>query len=651
MDFFADPRLKNKKTTTTTTTTTTNTPRPPQPQTTIKVRTVPGTVGASSAHTPALIRLQKHSTPVQRFPQTSSPLASSASRNVTSVQQKSNVPKQPKPQPLKKQTEAKKPAPKRRADLPAARPIKKARWTGGLNTKARLPDRLLNSVEPDSCSSLVSDDRSECVSTAADPESTDDEEKETQTRILDRYNRIVPRNVRRPTSGFSSTHPFLSDRSQIGTTTSSDSLVKQNRGRFKQWFRPGDGHWPFREGEDPKVELVYPAGGQEVFPLLVPKEKEDEYRPLDDILNVITTSLGQYLTPQQSVQFFSEPHPIFAPSSTATNSTQDFRFLNRPSSARPIRSSPDPAITEDERPRSSDLSFLAGEPDLSRLPLIKSLSKAIRRQNGSEFIKLVKWYNRVMRHLISQGSIEEQIERMKGLKMNIWEIILGQAYERQIGPRIEMVKQYATWSSNVYGELRPKFVSDLIHLAGLKPGQVFVDLGSGVGNIVMQVVLEAGCVGVGFENMSSCCKLADGQMREVIGRCQKFWGVSLGQPLLLEADFTTDGRVGQWLKQADVVLVNNQVFTPALNESLTLLFLDLKDSVKIISLKPFVSKEFKISERNMNSPLAILNQAREFSYGSASVSWTDSGGKFYLTEVDRSRLVEFQRKSAVDHRT
>lgn len=96
------------------------------------------------------------------------------------------------------------------------------------------------------------------------------------------------------------------------------------------------------------------------------------------------------------------------------------------------------------------------------------------------------------------------------------------------------------------------------------------------------------------------------------------------------------------LPRADVVLVNNQVFTPSLNDSLTLLFLDLKDSAKIVSLKPFVPKEFKISERNYNSPLAILNQARELSYGSTSVSWTDSGGKFYLTEVDRSRLVEFQ---------
>lgn len=195
------------------------------------------------------------------------------------------------------------------------------------------------------------------------------------------------------------------------------------------------------------------------------------------------------------------------------------------------------------------MSFLAGEADLSRIPLIKSLSKAIRRQNGAEFIRLIGWYNRVMRHLISQGSISAQIEQMKGLKMSIWEIVLSQAYERQIGPRIEMVKQYATWSSNVYGELKPKFVSDLIHLSGLKPGQVFVDLGSGVGNIVMQVVLEAGCVGVGFENMKSCCTLADGQMREVVGRCKELWGVSLGQPLLLEADFTKDERVGQWLKQ------------------------------------------------------------------------------------------------------
>ncbi|KAH9820663.1 histone methylation protein DOT1-domain-containing protein [Melampsora americana] len=615
MDFFSDPRLLQSKssqiptTTTTTTTTTTN----------IKVKTYkssnPPTIQSTSSN--SNIKLKSTSKPTS-----------------TSIN----------PIPSKNQIK------KRKTHQPIERPIKKAKWNGSKShsSKSNLLSNHLEIHDQQSYSSLPSDDQSESVfdlnnSNEGDQEE-EEEENQEENQILDRYNRLIPRNVHLTLTGFSSTHSLLSKSNPISSILSADQLVKQNRARFRHWFTPGEGHWPFKDSEDPKISLVYPIGGEELFPLLVPKDKDDEYRPLDDILNVITITLGQYLTAEQSIQFFSEPHPIFAPSSNATNPKHDFRFLNhRASSTKPSRSSSVQTGTHESSPLRHDLILRSDEVDLSQVPLIKSLSKSIRRQNGSDFIKLVNWYNRVIKHLISKGFIQSQIQEMKGLKMNIWEMILGQAYERRIGPKIEMVKEYETWSSNVYGELKPKFVSDLVHLVGLKPGQVFVDLGSGVGNIVMQVVLETGCVGVGFENMSSCCQLADEQMKEVIGRCQKYWGVSLGQPLLIEADFTKDPRVGEWLKQADVVLVNNQVFTPSLNESLTLLFLDLKDSTKIISLKPFVPKEFKISERNMNSPLSILNQAQEFTYGSTSVSWTDNGGKFYVTEVNRSRLIEFQK--------
>jgi H3 lysine-79-specific histone-lysine N-methyltransferase len=111
--------------------------------------------------------------------------------------------------------------------------------------------------------------------------------------------------------------------------------------------------------------------------------------------------------------------------------------------------------------------------------------------------------------------------------------------------------------------------------------------------------------------------------------------------------------------RADVVLVNNQVFTPDLNESLSLLFLELKDSAKIVSLKPFISSSFKLNQRNLHSPLAILTrpsvrpQPRSsliwaspgvFKYPSNSVSWTDNPGEFCISVVNRSHLIAFQSK-------
>jgi H3 lysine-79-specific histone-lysine N-methyltransferase len=59
---------------------------------------------------------------------------------------------------------------------------------------------------------------------------------------------------------------------------------------------------------------------------------------------------------------------------------------------------------------------------------------------------------------------------------------------------------------------------------------------------------------------------------------------------------TAGGRV-------DIQLINNYAFSPALNEKITLAaFLELKDGAKVISLKPFLSKDFRLTDRNVGPP-------------------------------------------------
>jgi H3 lysine-79-specific histone-lysine N-methyltransferase len=186
---------------------------------------------------------------------------------------------------------------------------------------------------------------------------------------------------------------------------------------------------------------------------------------------------------------------------------------------------------------------------------LKELAKTIRRKNGPEFLGLVGWYNRVIKYLVEGGEIGRQIGSFVGMPQGVWETILGQAYDRQVGPQLELLQGYETWSSNVYGELKPRFVSEIIRLVGLRPGMVFLDLGSGIGNIVLQVALEVGCVAVGFEIMDGCAKLANLQRSELVGRAHSLWGVNLGAPLLFQADFTKDPRVGQWLQQLSLVFI------------------------------------------------------------------------------------------------
>jgi H3 lysine-79-specific histone-lysine N-methyltransferase len=96
----------------------------------------------------------------------------------------------------------------------------------------------------------------------------------------------------------------------------------------------------------------------------------------------------------------------------------------------------------------------------------------------------------------------------------------------------------------------------------------------------------------------------------------------------IEGDFCADPDVVKALQKADLVvstrveevlgndrkadcmyamtvplasqLVNNYAFTPALNDRLSLLFLELKDETRIISLKPFLPDKFRLNDRNVS---------------------------------------------------
>lgn len=63
-----------------------------------------------------------------------------------------------------------------------------------------------------------------------------------------------------------------------------------------------------------------------------------------------------------------------------------------------------------------------------------------------------------------------------------------------------------------------------------------------------------------------------------------------------------------------------------------------------MSLKPFLPDKFHLSAHNVNSPLAILNQAPAARYRPGSVSWKMEGGSYYLTRVDRRRVERFQER-------
>lgn len=271
----------------------------------------------------------------------------------------------------------------------------------------------------------------------------------------------------------------------------------------------------------------------------------------------------------------------------------------------------------------------------------RRLSRAVQKKSDEDFKRTICEWNDAIGVLLKDGTIVNILESQHSLNSGLVEQILSQAYSRTVSPRLKVLHRYEAGTDNVYGELMPKFISTILKKdLQLKSDQIFVDLGSGVGNVVLQAALEIGCESWGCEIMSDYCDVADLQQVEFRARCQ-LWGLSLGEIHLERGDFLTNVALTKVLQKADVILVNNQVFTPELNESLTSLFLDLKDGCRVVSLKSFVPSGHKITDRKLYALYNVL-QVEEKEYFSESVSWTSAGGKYYISTKDATRVQVFE---------
>ena len=263
--------------------------------------------------------------------------------------------------------------------------------------------------------------------------------------------------------------------------------------------------------------------------------------------------------------------------------------------------------------------------------LIRRLEKASNRnvENATDFKAAVDEYNSLMRSLVESGVVACMLDtRTELLPPDLVAFILEQVYDRTVAPDIDKLAKYESGSDNVYGELLHPFVSRIL-VDELKLGsdQVFVDLGSGVANVVLQAALEIGCESWGCEMMENACVLADRQCDEFAARCA-LWGLRPGHITLERGDFRTNERIHGALKRADAVLVNNQAFTAQLNDALVSMFLDLKPGCRIVSLKSFV----RSAAHSVNDVASTILDVQELTYPEGDhVSWTNAGGSFCVS--------------------
>ncbi|SPO31276.1 related to protein-lysine N-methyltransferase [Ustilago trichophora] len=298
-----------------------------------------------------------------------------------------------------------------------------------------------------------------------------------------------------------------------------------------------------------------------------------------------------------------------------------------------------PAPTESSLASDHSSNPASTDPD----SILRSFTKARNRRDGPLFMRALSRFNSALVALRDSGALAANISSLghsTGVPEGIWRLIQDQVYARVVGPRVEELGRYQAFSDNVYGELLPRFMSEIAQLTRLGPDKVFVDLGSGVGNLLIQTSLQTGSEAYGCEMMPIPAALASQQISEAQLRWAA-WGLRGSDAVeAWQGDFGEHTGVRDVLKRADVVLVNNYAFLPKTNENLSLLFLDLPDGAQIVSLKPFVPPDFRLTQRTLSSPLAIL-RVTERLYTSGCVSWADGGGRYYIQTVDRSLVREF----------
>ncbi|KAF9966657.1 Nucleosomal histone H3-Lys79 methylase [Mortierella alpina] len=383
----------------------------------------------------------------------------------------------------------------------------------------------------------------------------------------------------------------------------SDQIVAAAMGRYKNHFHmiveDSDStvaSSPSSTGADTMhVSLEYPGkDSKEKFTLMKPflsrskaeSDDKDEYNPIEDLVQTVRIIMEYFFDPRQYRALFGSP-------------------------------------TEG---------------------LYRSLTKYKNRKDGAQFLKAVEDFNVIMRKQKAQGTIQEYLKQYgHRLPYDLVVHLLQQVYSRTVAARASKLNQYEAFSNNVYGEILPILTKEFIQRTKLDQSKVFVDLGCGIGNVVLQVALQTGAESYGVEIMDTPAKFAKKQAKEFEARSRAF-GLSHGSVTMLHGDFLDTPGLPAILAKADVVLVNNYAFNSALNQSLLQLFLDLKEGCKIISLKTFVSLDHKINVRNAGSVESIL-RVKKYPYYTNAVSWTHNGGEYYIATVDRTAVQAFWERA------
>lgn len=216
--------------------------------------------------------------------------------------------------------------------------------------------------------------------------------------------------------------------------------------------------------------------------------------------------------------------------------------------------------------------------------------------------------------------------------------ILHKVYNQSVDDP-DRLNSYEPFSPQVYGETSFDFIAQMIEETDFDEDTIFVDLGSGVGQVILQVAAMTTvkqCIGI--EKAETPCVYAE-RMDENFRFWMRWYGKSYSDYKLIRGDFLSD-KNRHYIETASIVFANNYTFGPTVDHQLKGVFQEMSDGSRIISSRAFCHLQFRITDRTL-SDIGAMMHVREVQPKKGSVSWTDKPVSYYLHCIDRTKLQRY----------
>lgn len=140
-------------------------------------------------------------------------------------------------------------------------------------------------------------------------------------------------------------------------------------------------------------------------------------------------------------------------------------------------------------------------------------------------------------------------------------------------------------------------IDSILKFIKLNEDQTFIDLGSGVGNVVLHVAALANCKYVyGIEHEETPANYAKA-MADEFRFWMRWYGKRYSDFELEQGDFLSHSTIDEKIREADVIFANNYVFGSTVNHELKVKFMNMKgNDEKNLKLK----KNFHRFRRSQN---------------------------------------------------